>query len=145
MNRQEIRKQSVAVGLYNIKLPVILDLAGLRRRSLVRQRCIVPKKIDINDRAIPDYLFDDAFPRFGFSEKNTGIDDIAADFKTAITINPGDKAAYYAIGVLYYLQYEKDKTTDLLDTAIEAFEHIKGYKDKEVNGILEHLKDLKEQ
>jgi hypothetical protein len=55
--------------LNNIRLPVILGLAGFRRQSLFRQRCIVPT-ININDRSILVNLLDDAFPGLCFSEKN---------------------------------------------------------------------------
>ena len=68
------------------------------------------------------------------------IDVVAADLKTAITLNPGDKDAYYAIGVLYYKEYEKDKTATSLETAIDAFERIKGYKD--ADDILNYLNEL---
>jgi tetratricopeptide (TPR) repeat protein len=73
--------------------------------------------------------------------KNAETEVIAADFKTAIAINPDDKDAYYALGVLYYRQYEKNKTMVLLETAIDAFGHIKGYKD--ADNILDYLKELR--
>jgi len=73
--------------------------------------------------------------------RNVETDTVAADFKTAIAINPDDKDAYYALGVLYYRQYDKDKATAHLESAIDAFGHIKGYKD--TDDILDYLNDLK--
>jgi len=75
---------------------------------------------------------------------NAGMDaeisTIVADLKTVISINPGDKDAYYALGVLYSHQYKKEKTSNLLELAIDAFGHIIGYKD--VDNILGYLNTL---
>jgi len=77
--------------------------------------------------------------------KNAETEVIAADFKTAISINPDDQASYYALGVLYCKQYDKEKKKEkkdvLLLEAIEAFGHIKRYKDTQK--ILDYLDDLR--
>jgi len=95
------------------------------------------KAIELDPKNAPAY-YNRAIANAG---KNAQADVVAADLKTAITINPGDKDTYYAIGVLYYRQYEKDKAAVSLETAIDAFKHIKGYKD--ADDILDYLNELK--
>jgi len=68
MKCQKMRRQSVSTGLNNIRLPVTLGLAGFRRQSLFRQRCIVPTTtINWNDL---EYLLDDYFPNLIFYPPN---------------------------------------------------------------------------
>jgi tetratricopeptide (TPR) repeat protein len=80
---------------------------------------------------------------------NTGKDVefsiVIADLETAIAINPGDKDAYYAIGVLYYRQYEKEeeKPVAILEKAIDAFSHIMDYKDSYI--IFDYLGKISSQ
>jgi tetratricopeptide (TPR) repeat protein len=68
-----------------------------------------------------------------------------ADLETAIAINPGDKDAYYALGVLYYRRYEKEETKPaaILDKAIDAFSRITDYKDSYI--ILDYLGKINSQ
>ena len=65
-----------------------------------------------------------------------------ADLMTIIGMNPGDSEAYYALGVLYFRQYENDeaKPKALLESAIDAFAHIQGYKDADI--IFDYLSRL---
>ena len=67
-----------------------------------------------------------------------GTDAAFADLESALSINPGDKDALYAAGVLYYRQYEHDASKPALDRAINAFEQIQGYKDSGI--ILNYLR-----
>jgi len=64
------------------------------------------------------------------------------DLLTLIGINPGDSEAFYALGVLYFRQYENDeaKPKALLEKAIDAFSHIQGYRD--ANIIFDYLSRL---
>jgi tetratricopeptide (TPR) repeat protein len=67
----------------------------------------------------------------------------AAGFNEVIAVNPGDRDALYAIGALYYRQYESNETRPavLLDNAIDAFRQIEGYKDSDV--VLDYLLKLR--
>ena len=73
--------------------------------------------------------------------KGIEIDVIIADLKTVISINPDDKGTYFAIGVLYYEQYKKDKTASSLESAINALEQIQGY-NKDTDDFLRFLNEL---
>jgi len=59
-----------------------------------------------------------------------GIDTIVADLETVLSLNPGDKDAYCALGVVYFNQYQKEDDSMYLDFAKDAFESIKD-KDKD--------------
>jgi len=65
-----------------------------------------------------------------------------ADLLTLIAINPDDSEAYYALGTLYFRQYEVDETKprSLLEKAVDAFSHIEGYKDASI--IVDYLSML---
>jgi tetratricopeptide (TPR) repeat protein len=69
---------------------------------------------------------------------------VTADFEAAIAISPEDKDTYYAIGAFYCRQYENDSTRprELIEKAVNAFEHIRGYKDSDI--ILVYLSKLNE-
>jgi len=57
-----------------------------------------------------------------------------ADLEAALSINSGDRESLYAMGVLYYRQYEgsEDHPPELLRKALDVFERIPGYKDSEL-------------
>ncbi|MCL2759485.1 MAG: hypothetical protein FWD22_04675 [Treponema sp.] len=67
---------------------------------------------------------------------------VLADFETAITLNPGDKDSYYAMGVFYYRKIERkeDQLTDAVSLSINAFSQIRGYKDTDL--ILDYLNNI---
>jgi len=71
-----------------------------------------------------------------------GVETAAADLMTVTGINPGDSEAYYALGVLYFRQYENDKTKPrvLLEKSLDAFSRIQGYKDADL--IFDYLSRL---
>jgi tetratricopeptide (TPR) repeat protein len=73
---------------------------------------------------------------------NDGIESAIADLITIIDINPGDNEAYYALGVLYFRQYENDnaKPKALLEKAINVFSQIQGYRDADI--IFDYLSRL---
>jgi len=64
------------------------------------------------------------------------------DLMTVININSDDSEAYYALGVLYFKQYESDITKPrvLLEKSLDAFSRIQGYKDADF--IFDHLSRL---
>ena len=65
-----------------------------------------------------------------------------ADLITVISINSSDNEAYYALGVLYFKQYENDITKPrvLLEKSLDAFSRIQGYKDADL--IFDYLSRL---
>jgi tetratricopeptide (TPR) repeat protein len=77
-----------------------------------------------------------AIARMG--KDGAGTDAAFADLESALFINPGDADSRYAIGVLYYRQYEYDPSQPALDRAVHAFEQIQGYKDSGI--ILNYLR-----
>jgi tetratricopeptide (TPR) repeat protein len=73
---------------------------------------------------------------------NSETDNAIADLMTVISINPDDSEAYYALGVLYFRQYENDETKSriLLEKSLDSFLHIQGYKDADF--IFDYLSKL---
>jgi len=69
-------------------------------------------------------------------------DNAIADLMMVIAINPDDSETYYALGALYFRQYEFDeiKPHTLLEKAMDAFSHIQGYKDADI--IFDYLSRL---
>jgi tetratricopeptide (TPR) repeat protein len=62
------------------------------------------------------------------------IPNALADLETAVSIDSGDRESLYAMGVLYYRQYEdrEDRPLELLGKALDAFERASGYKDSDL-------------
>jgi tetratricopeptide (TPR) repeat protein len=66
-----------------------------------------------------------------------------AGFSEVMAVSPGDRESFYAIGALYYRQYESSEAHPavLLDNAIDAFRKIEGYKDSDI--VLDYLLKLR--
>ena len=97
------------------------------------------KAIEIDPRNTSAYFNRAAaFAGKGEAKMSSAIDDLAA----ILIMDPHDNEASYALGVLYFKLYEDDETkpVGLLETAVNIFGNIQGYKDADI--IFDYLSRL---
>jgi tetratricopeptide (TPR) repeat protein len=84
------------------------------------------KALELNPKNTSAY-YNRAIMYAGKSDINSAI----GDLESAIAIDPNDKELVYALGALYYKQYEDDpaKPDNLFNKTIEIFDSISGYRD----------------